>query len=540
MKFMKLGSKPDMFQTDGNGARYVASELPTDIVIRVGEKKFHLHKFPLQSKSNHLQKLIAKADEEKTDEIHMPDFPAGPKAFEICAKFCYDMTVTLNAYNIVAARCAAEYLGMTEDVDQGNLVMKTDAFFNSCILRGWKDSIIALKTTKSILPYSKDLKIVRRCIDSIASRASVDPLNVTWSYTYKKRATAVEVDENWVEIQKKSRVVPKDWWVEDLLELEIDLYKQVILAIKSKERMPIGVIGQAVKAYAVSWLPNSFGSMASDDNAHKCRVLVEAIVSLLPSNEGVCISSSFLLKLLKFAVSVQASDALKEELVKRISLRLNEASAKDLLIPAQSPDTMCYDVGLVQTIVNQFVTRYTHIQDSDYSENDEKSPEDFVMKPGSWLIVGKLIDRYLAEIARDQKLPRSSFIELAQSIPKSARPVHDRLYKAIDVFLKEHPSLDKTERKEICALIDVEKLSLEASKHAAQNERLPLRVIVQVVYFRQLRAATGGSKGPEVAPSSNLCTSKAEKNADGTVREDMELLKKQMKDAKLINHGEDQ
>lgn len=35
--------------------------------------------------------------------------------------------------------------------------------------------------------------------------------------------------------------------------------------------------------------------------------------------------------------------------------------------------------------------------------------------------------------------------------------------------------------------MDCQKLSVEASTHAAQNERLPLRVVVQVVFFEQLR-----------------------------------------------------
>ncbi|KAK7829708.1 putative lrr receptor-like serine/threonine-protein kinase rfk1 [Quercus suber] len=44
MKFMKLGSKPDSFQTDGNNVRYVASELAMDISLIVGDVKFYLHK----------------------------------------------------------------------------------------------------------------------------------------------------------------------------------------------------------------------------------------------------------------------------------------------------------------------------------------------------------------------------------------------------------------------------------------------------------------------------------------------------------------
>ncbi|KAK9008230.1 hypothetical protein V6N11_075132 [Hibiscus sabdariffa] len=49
--------------------------------------------------------------------LRLPDFPAGIEAFQLCAKFCCGITITLRAYNLVAA----EYLQMTEDVVKGNL-----------------------------------------------------------------------------------------------------------------------------------------------------------------------------------------------------------------------------------------------------------------------------------------------------------------------------------------------------------------------------------------------------------------------------------
>lgn len=42
----------------------------------------------------------------------------------------------------------------------------------------------------------------------------------------------------------------------------------------------------------------------------------------------------------------------------------------------------------------------------------------------------------------------------------------------------------------MCRLMNCQKLSLEASTHAAKNERLPLRVVVQVLFFEQLRLRT--------------------------------------------------
>ncbi|EEC83340.1 hypothetical protein OsI_28734 [Oryza sativa Indica Group] len=49
------------------------------------------------------------------------------------------------------------------------------------------------------------------------------------------------------------------------------------------------------------------------------------------------------------------------------------------------------------------------------------------------------------------------------------------------------------EDPKISSLMDVKKLSKEACIHAAQNDRLPLRVVLQVLFFEQLRVAAGAS-----------------------------------------------
>ena len=56
--------------------------------------------------------------------------------------------------------------------------------------------------------------------------------------------------------------------------------------------------------------------------------------------------------------------------------------------------------------------------------------------------------------------------------------------------LQAHPWLNEAEREQLCRLMDCQKLSLEACTHAAQNERLPLRVVVQVLFFEQLQLRT--------------------------------------------------
>ncbi|KAF3532979.1 hypothetical protein DY000_02036852 [Brassica cretica] len=462
MKFMKLGSKPDTFESDDKFHKYAVSDLDSDVTVIVGEFTFYLHKFPLLSKSNRMQRLVSQASEENTNDITISDIPGGHKAFEICAKFCYGITVTLNAYNITAVRCAAEYLEMTEDVDRGNLIYKIEVFLNSGIFRSWKDSIIMLQTTKSLLPWSEDLKLVARCIDSVSAKILVNPETITWSYTHNRKLSGpdkiVERDEN---------VIPKDWWVEDVCELEIDLFKKVLRAVKSSGRMNNGVISEALRYYVARWLPESIESEAASSNKH----LVETVVSLLPRvNRAMSYSTcSFLLKLLKVSFLVGVDETVKEDLVDNVGLKLHEASVKDLLI---------HEVELVHRIVDRFVADEKRVSEDDrYKE--------FVLGNGVLLSVGRLIDAYLAS---NRDLTLSSFVDLSDLIPEAARPIHDGLYKAIDTFLKEHPELTKSEKKRLCGLMDVRKLTSEASAHAAQNERLPLRVVVQVLYFEQLRA----------------------------------------------------
>ncbi|RWR72796.1 BTB/POZ domain-containing protein NPY2 [Cinnamomum micranthum f. kanehirae] len=502
MKFMKLGSKPDAFQADGN-VRYVVTELATDIVVNVGDVKFHLHKFPLLSKSARLHKLVATTNDESDDEIHIPDIPGGASAFEICAKFCYGMTVTLNAYNVVAARCAAEYLEMHDTVEKGNLIYKIEVFLTSSIFRSWKDSIIVLQTTKSLLTRCEDLKIVSRCIDSIASRVSIDPSKVEWSYTYNRRKLP---SENGIELQwngvRKEQSVPKDWWIEDLCELEIDFYKKVITAIKTKGRMSSDIIGEALNAYGSRRIPGFAKGMFQGGNVAKNRLLVETIVWMLPTESG-SIPCNFLLKLLKASSLLCCGEMAKKVLVKRIGQQLAEASVIDLLIPAQlgENENVTCDVDVVQSMVEEFLMLGQSDQSSLTIAGELQEIRSPIFVPSTAKIaVAKLVDGYLAEVARDPNLPLSQFVNLAERVPSDSRPVHDGLYRAIDMYLKEHPGLSKGERKRICKLMDCKKLSMDACMHAAQNERLPLRVVVQVLFFEQVRAAASSGGGGHDLP----------------------------------------
>ncbi|KAI4314397.1 hypothetical protein L6164_027310 [Bauhinia variegata] len=522
MKFMKLGSRPDTFYTT-EAVRSVSSEVSSDLIIQVKGTRYLLHKFPLLSKCLRLQRMCSESPDSSQHQIvHLPDFPGGEEAFELCAKFCYGITITLSAYNIVAARCAADYLQMSEDVEKGNLIYKLEVFFNSCILHGWKDSIVALQSTKALPLWSEDLGITSRCIEAIASKVLSHPSKVSLSHSHSRRVRD-DVSCNGTESQRH-KSASKGWWAEDLAELSIDLYWRTMIAIKSGGKMPLNLAGDALKIYASRWLPNisknghvhkkapsDSDSDSASEITSKHRLLLESIISLLPAEKGA-VSCSFLLKLLKAANILNASSSSKMELARRVGLQLEEATVNDLLIPSLSyTNDILYDVELVMTILEQFMlqgqspptspprsrlaierrrSRSAENIDFELQESRRSSSASHSSK----LKVAKLLDRYLQEVARDVNLPLSKFIALAESIPDFARHDHDDLYRAIDIYLKAHPELNKSERKRLCRILDCKKLSMEACMHAAQNELLPLRVVVQVLFFEQARAAKAGGK----------------------------------------------
>ncbi|XP_004299219.1 PREDICTED: BTB/POZ domain-containing protein At1g67900 [Fragaria vesca subsp. vesca] len=526
MKFMKLGSRPDTFYTS-EAVRSVSSEVSSDLIIQVKGSRYLLHKFPLLSKCLRLQRLCSEyAESSQHQIIQLHDFPSGVEAFELCAKFCYGITITLSAHNIVAARCAAEYLQMTEDVEKGNLIYKLEVFFNSCILHGWRDSIATLQSTKAFPLWSEDLGITGRCIDAIASKVLTHPSKVSLSHSYSRRGRD-DMSCNGAESLRHGKPGNKGWWAEDIAELGIDLFWRTMIGIKSGGRIPSNLIGDALKIYAAKWLPNiskngyskqaastsDSDSDCGNDLTSKHRLILETIVSLVPAEKGAT-SSSFLLKLLKAANILNASSSSKMELAKRVGLQLEEATVGDLLIPSVPHEAKGtrYDVDIVMTILEQFKlqgqsppTSPPRSKLGNFQRRRSRSAEniDFEFQESrrsssashsSKLKVAKLVDVYLQEVGRDVNLPLAKFIAIAEALPEFARLDHDDLYRAIDIYLKAHPDLNKSERKRLCRILDCKKLSMEACMHAAQNELLPLRVVVQVLFFEQARAAMAGGK----------------------------------------------
>ncbi|WOK98142.1 BTB/POZ domain-containing protein [Canna indica] len=491
MKYMKLGIKPDTFYTE-EAIRSVLSDVPTDLIIHVNNTKYLLHKFPLLLKCGLIQHLCTNIDNE-TDQpipIALHDIPGGEEAFELCAKFCYGIGINLSAHNFVAAISAAKFLRMTESVAKGNFIAKLELFFESCILQGWKDSIATLQSIWKLSGWSDDHRIVQPCLDSVIRKILIHPSQVIWSYTYTRPGYTKK---------KQRKAAPKDWWTEDVSDLDLDLFRSIISTIRSTKKLPAALIGEALHVYACKHLPSPLeiqgqaqcSSARTDDTLNKHRKVLEAIVSMIPSAPG-SVSGRFLFRLLKIANYVGASSSVKAELVRRSGRQMDEVTAYDLIIPSTS-NPQSPDISIVHAILDNFLLQFRR----------PMPPEETERMIMSMTKVGRTYDSYLQIIASESSLPVSKFIELAESVPEMAREEHDGLYQAIDTYLKGHPELSKTEKKRLCRMIDCQKLSLEARSNAIANDHLPLRTIVQLLFVEQEKSGVGSSKVAHVITPPN-------------------------------------
>ncbi|KAL1192631.1 BTB/POZ domain-containing protein [Cardamine amara subsp. amara] len=504
MAFMRLGSKSEAFHREGQ-TWLCTTGLVSDVTIEVGDMKFHLHKFPLLSRSGLLEKLI---EETSTDDgsicvLSLDEIPGGGKTFELVTKFCYGVKIELTAFNVVSLRCAAEYLEMTDNYGEGNLVGLTETFLNE-VFGNWTDSIKALQTCEEVIDYAEDLHIISRCVDSLALKASADPSLFNWPVGGggAKNATSGEDDSHlWNGISASAKMLQptgEDWWFDDASFLSLPLFKRLITAIETRG-MKLENISMAVMYYTRKHVPLMNRQVNMDEQVIETpntseadqKACLEEIIELLPSKKGVN-PTKFLLRLLQTSMVLHTSQTSRENLERQIGNQLDQAALVDLLIPNMGYSETLYDVECVLRMIEQFVSS---TEQAGLVPSPSITEEGHLVKDGADLLtpttlVATLVDGYLAEVAPDVNLKLAKFEAIAAAIPDYARPLDDGVYHAIDVYLKAHPWITDSEREHICRLMNCQKLSLEASTHAAQNERLPLRVIVQVLFFEQLRLRT--------------------------------------------------
>lgn len=464
-----LNTRRRSLALERTGQWVFSQDIPTDIIVQVGEATFSLHKFMLVAKSNYIRKLILESQDPDLARMDLSDIPGGSATFEKAAKFCYGVNFEITVHNVAALQCAAEYLQMTDKYCENNLANRTDDFLNQVALSNLSGAVIVLKTCEDLLPMALDLNIIQRCVDVISSKACSEA-------SFPSRT-------------------PPNWWTEELSILDIVSFQKVLAAMRSRGAKTL-TISSSIITYAERSLRdlvrdhsgNGIKSSDSVDSEFRAqqRELLESIIALLPS-EKAAFPINFLCSLLRCAIFLKASSSAKNELEKRISAILEHVTVDDLLVLSFTYDgESLFDLESVRRVISGFVAK-------------EKSVDVFnggnfrEVCSAAMQRVAKTLDSYLAEIATYAELSISKFNGIANLVPKGARRMDDDLYRAIDIYLKAHPNLDEIEREKVCSAMDPLKLSYEARIHASQNKRLPVQIVLHALYYDQLKLRSGAN-----------------------------------------------
>uniref|UniRef100_A0A7I4C706 NPH3 domain-containing protein n=3 Tax=Physcomitrium patens TaxID=3218 RepID=A0A7I4C706_PHYPA len=455
-----------------------ATGLPTTITIHFQDRVFHLHKFPLVSRSGYLKRALKEAK-----EITLPsDVPGGPAVFELLCNFCYGSTILMEPSNIAELCCIANYLQMTEDYGRANLCQRSELYLTQVALQSWEDTLVVLQHCVGLAPHAEQLGIARRCLDALAFMACMELLDPV--------ARKLPIPGRKGDYQTSY----VHWWIQDLVAVPPSLFVNLILALR-REGMQENYVGQVITAFADRWIVGLQGAVDSTVSAHKGSakkswfkeppttnlepsVLIESVVGLLPLERNV-VPMGFLFTLLRRGLSCALNDSCRIQLETRIALQFENATLQDVLIPVKKEKESGYifmsELGSMERILKLFLTRFRGLE-------EVKSTHMAMLSA-----TAKLWDGYLAEVAFHTSLTPGRFGELVERIPPYMRPEHDHVYKAIHSYIKAHPCTTQEERLAICRTLNCEKLSQKACSHAVQNDLMPLRMIVQAMIVQQLQ-----------------------------------------------------
>ncbi|KAL6007691.1 hypothetical protein ACLOJK_033192 [Asimina triloba] len=437
--------------------------------------RFRCHYFPDKVLISRSAKLARIVREDENHQLHhdsyvIQDMPGDASIFELAVKFCYGDEPELSSDNAIPLTCLASELEMIEEHSSNNLVKKTTTFLQTRILPDWNESVRALRSSGYVIGHAIKLGLLDACLDSIAGKAFVDPILLG-------RPIQISPDDRChlrPSARRKLFAAEGSCFQEDLSALSLRLYELVMLAV-IRDRVPSKNIAASIYNYCKTWadLPIVIDGVTTGEKIPQ-REVIEVVEKLLPDEVGV-LPCSCLFKMLNWAIASQACEACRQGLEFRIVNQLEEAAVEDLLIPCYgySRDAK-YDVECVGRLVRAFYSNCGGGEDQDLS---------------GVMAVSELVDGYLAEIGKDVNLKKGEFqelLEMSAAVCNKLGRCSDGIYQALDVYLCAHAHLNDAEREELCQVLDCNRMTAAACQHAARNERLPLRVAMQLLFAGQL------------------------------------------------------
>ncbi|CAK7333799.1 unnamed protein product [Dovyalis caffra] len=437
------------------------SPSPSEVQLHVRGVPFHVDRDLLSARSAKIAALLKENPTEKL--VFLPrDIPADPETFELVARFCHGYELILSTENVIPLISLAYYLEMTESHSENNLLDKSLVFLEDRVLSSWNETIKALCSASSTLQQHSGL--VDACLESLVYKALADP-RLLGEPIKNSSYNEDSEDEEVYRPNARRKLFAPDWKSEDLTALSLQLYDPLMHAM-NQHGVPTEYVAASLCQYVKKWVFS-----AENESIYK-RGVIEAVERLLPPEKGI-LPCTLLFEMLRFAIFLECSNDCRSGFEIRIGKQLDHAEVKDLLIPSQGySKEIQYDIECVRRILKHFYANYISTNVSGI------------------ISVAELIEEFLMEVASDIDLRIDTFVSLAEMSMAASLGTQrnsDGIYRAIDIYLDKHRYLTELEREEVCRVLDCQKMSPEACEHAAKNERLPVRFVVQVLFVAQLQ-----------------------------------------------------
>lgn len=353
-----------------------------------------------------------------------------------------------------------------------NLLVKAITFFKKDVISSWNGSVRALKSTENVLQRVLHLGLIDALFESMIKKVLADPCLLGKPINCLTFDDDGQKEEDLYMPSARRRLFGSDLISDDLATLSVTLYEPIIHEM-NLHQVPSEYVAASLCQYVENWV--STATQVEGDKSYakmlSQREAIEAVERLLPHERGV-LPCSLLFEMFQFAIALEATTDCRNGFEVRIGKQLDQATVKDLLIPSFGyAREQEYDTDCIRRILKHF---YSNLSSPDNS---------------SILKVAELVENYLAEVASDVNLKKSTFMSLAEmafAASVETQRLSDGLYRAISIYLDNHTYLTEYEKEDICKLLDCGKMSPEACEHAATNKLLPLRIVVNVLFVHQL------------------------------------------------------
>ncbi|CAA2966184.1 Hypothetical predicted protein [Olea europaea subsp. europaea] len=258
--------------------------------------------FPLLSRCGRIANIVEETQitNKKSIVVNLEEFPGQSDAFLAIVKFCYGSRVELTPRNVVMVYCAADYLEMTDDYGEDNLLPKSESFFHKHVLQNWKDCILALQSCEPVISRAEKLNIVGRCLNALSVMVCTDTTLFGWPMMMYGSLQSPGGSILWNGINTGARIhsIESDWWFEDISYLNVELFERLIQSMEARGIRPENLSG-AIMYYCKKYIPGlgrrqggqigisrSVASFSMTPAAVDQRVLLESVVKLLPEKKG--------------------------------------------------------------------------------------------------------------------------------------------------------------------------------------------------------------------------------------------------------------